>query len=172
MASVELYSALSFWWPAGSNMSGHLRLLCLDSYILKPLWLVYLILAGVYLYERELRMGLFVAAMGFLFGVASRVLRWSITTSDFDAEASRSEDDQPDVSKPMTLEEASAASKAVSAAGYILGLTATILSAHHGLSLYFAVPLGILVAWLGAHLLGLIWVAFSVWLEGKDGESG
>jgi hypothetical protein len=52
-----------------------------------------------------------------------------------------------------------------------LGLTATILSAHHGLSLYLAIPLGILVVWLGAHLLGLVWVAFSVWLEGKDEES-
>jgi hypothetical protein len=61
---------------------------------------------------------------------------------------------------------------AVSAAGYILGLSATVLSAHHGLSLYFAIPLGIPVAWLGAHLLGLIWVAISVWLEGKDRESG
>jgi hypothetical protein len=152
--------------------TGPLRLLCLDAYILKPLWLLYLIVAGVYLYEKELRMGLFVAVMGFLFWVISRVLRRSIATSGFDAEPSPPEDDQPDASKPMSLEEASAASTAVSAAGYILGLSATILSAHHGLSLYFAIPLGIPVAWLGAHLLGLVWVGFSVWLEGKDRESG
>lgn len=148
------------------------RLLCLDAYILKPLWLLYLILAGVYLYEKELLMGLFVAVMGFLFGVISRVLRRWIATSDFDAEPSPSEDDSRDASKTITPEEASTASTAVSAAGYILGLTATILSAHYGLRLYFAVPLGILVVWLGAHLLGLVWVAFSVWLEGEDGESG
>ena len=110
--------------------TGPLRLLCLDAYILKPLWLLYLILAGVYLYEKELRMGLFVAVMGFLFWVISRVLRRSIATSGFDAEPSPPEDEQPDASKPMSLEEASAASTAVSAAGYILGLSATILSAH------------------------------------------
>ena len=154
------------------RLLGPARLLCLDVYILKPLWLLYLILAGVYLYEKELLMGLFVAAMGFLFGVISRVLRRSIASLDFEAEPSPSEDDPHDVSKTMTLEKASTVSTAVSAAGYILGLTATILSAHHGLRLYFAAPLGILVAWLGAHLLGLVWVAFSVCLEGEDGDSG
>jgi hypothetical protein len=153
-------------------MTGNLRLLCLDAYILKPLWLLYIILAGVYLYEKELRMGLFVAAMGFLFGVISIVLRRSIATSDFDAEPSPSEADQPNDSKPMTFEEARTGSMAVSAAGYILGMTATILSGHHGVSLYFAIPLGILAVWLGAHFLGLMWVGLSVWLEGKDRESG
>jgi hypothetical protein len=171
MARARFSALIVFGGPLARIMSGHLRLICLDGYILKPLWLLYLILAGVYLYAKELRVGLFVAAMGFLFGVVSRFLRGSIATSDFDAEPSPAEDDLPDSYQPMTLEEASAASKAVSAAGYILGLTGTILSAHHGLSLYLAIPLGILVAWLGAHLLGLVWVAFSVWLEGKDDES-
>jgi len=69
---------LIFWWPAGANMLGPERLLCLDVYILKPLWLLYLILAGIYLYEKELLMGLLIAAMGFLFGVITRVLRRSI----------------------------------------------------------------------------------------------
>jgi len=152
-------------------MLANLRLLCLDSYILKPQWLHYLILVGVYLYEKEGRIGISVASMGFLFGILSKLLRWSIATSDFDPETKASEDALPDASKSITLKEASAGSKAVSAAGCVLGVTATFLSAHHGLRLYFAIPLGILVIWLGAHFLGFIWMAMSVWLEGKDRDS-
>ena len=152
------------------------RLILLYQVVLRPMWIGYLISAGVYFLNSRWGIGSFLLLMVFFVWFLWKWLQWTIVTEAYVGPPAESEDEDemPESFHPMSYEEAEIISTALTPIGFIFGLTTIVLSIHHGMRVYLAIPVGIIIAWLGTYVVGKGFVSFSVWLEiesmDSDGE--
>jgi hypothetical protein len=120
-----------------------------DWYVLKPIWILLIVLACVYCFLQEWFMGLTLIAMAFLVAMVAASVHRGKTAAELAAGYPTRGDALAGDSGELSHEDSFTVAKAQLRLGAILGITAVILAAHHGMKIYFAIPLGLLMAWVG-----------------------
>jgi hypothetical protein len=125
--------------------------------ILKPLWLGFLILAIVYFLQGAWVVGVTFCVALLALGLAGQALHPKRTLEQLAKEPLTAEQ-QGNSPKDINWPESRSIGKVLLITSAVVGVCASVLAAHYGLAWYFYLPLGLLIAWIGFILLGLILV--------------
>jgi len=126
-----------------------------DWYVLKPIWVLFIVLAGLYCFRQEWLIGVALIVMNFLVGMVAAGVHRGKTVAELAAGYPTRDDALAGDPGELSHEESFVVAKALLRLGWILGIAAVMLAIHHGIKFYFAIPVGLLVAWLGAAGIGI-----------------
>jgi hypothetical protein len=112
-----------------------------DWYVLKPVWVLFIVLACLYCFRQDWLIGVALIAMNFLVGMVAAAVHRGKTASDLAAGYPTRDDAFSGDPGELSPEESFVVGKALLRLGWILGIAAVILAIHHGMKTYLAIPL-------------------------------
>ena len=129
-----------------------------DGFVLKPIWLLFIVVAMYYFIQKEWLIGILMLTMDFFLGMIAAALHKEKSFS----ELSHGYPTRKDLSLPDQMsewDENRAVGIAYMRLVFLISVASLILCFHHGLRWYYCLGTAILVGWFGPIVL-IIPIAF------------
>lgn len=123
-----------------------------DWFVLKPLWVVFIILAVYYFSQGSWFIGSLMIIMDFLLGMIAASLHKGKTFHDFAQGYPTRDEVSRELETGPTDEELYFVWKSISKLMFLFGICSLILTFHHGVKWYYAIGLSVLIGCLGPLL--------------------
>jgi hypothetical protein len=126
-----------------------------DWYVLRPIWGTFIVLGCVYCFQQEWLIGGGLIAMNLLVGLVAAGVHKGKTAAElaagYPAKGDAFSGDPGEISQHDSFVVAKSAFKL----GWIIALAAVMLSIHHGVRTYLAIPLGLAIACFGGPAIAI-----------------
>ncbi len=136
-----------------------------DWLILKPLWLIFIILAIFYFSQASWLIGILMIIMNFLLGMIAASLHKGKTFHELAQGYPTRDEAAREITTEPTEKEYYYLGKSIVKLMFLFFIASLILTFHHGLRWYYAIGLSVLIGWLGP-LLWAIPFWFFLWKHG------
>lgn len=136
-----------------------------DWLVLKPLWVIFVILAIYYFSQGSWFIGILMIIMDFLLGMIAASLHKGKTFREFAQGYPTHGEVIREITTEPTEEEYHFSSKAIVKLMLLFFVASLILTFHHGLRWYYAIGASVLIGWLGPLLWAIPFGLF-LWKHG------
>jgi len=130
-----------------------------DWFVLKPLWVTFIILAIYYFIHASWVIGIFMIIMDFILGMIAASVHKGKTFSELAEGYPLREDAMREITTEPTKEEHYFIAQATVKLMFLFFIVSLALTLHHGIRWYYSIGMSVLIGWLGP----LLW-ASPFWL--------